>query len=125
MIFVCVCSVISNSVTPWTIDHQASLVIEFSKQEYWSGLPFPVQEIFLTWGSNLHLLCLLHWQVNSLPLAHLGSPIMSLTIPKNYIRSSSYANTQKPPPPKKKQHICLVIYILVFFLRQLIFFVSL
>ena len=28
-------------VTPWTVVHQAPLSIEFSKQEYWSGLPFP------------------------------------------------------------------------------------
>ena len=27
---------------PWTVAHQASLSVEFSKQEYWSGLPFPV-----------------------------------------------------------------------------------
>ena len=27
--------------TPWTIAHQASLSTGFSKQEYWSGLPFP------------------------------------------------------------------------------------
>ena len=26
---------------PWTIDHQASLSMEFSRQEYHSGLPFP------------------------------------------------------------------------------------
>ena len=30
-------------VTPWTVDHQALLSMEFCKQEYWSGLtsPFP------------------------------------------------------------------------------------
>ena len=28
-------------VTPWTIAHQAPLSMEFSRQEYWSGLPFP------------------------------------------------------------------------------------
>ena len=28
-------------MTPWTIAHQASLSMEFSRQEYWSGLPFP------------------------------------------------------------------------------------
>ena len=28
-------------VTPWTIAHQASLSIGFSRPEYWSGLPFP------------------------------------------------------------------------------------
>ena len=26
---------------PWTVAHQASLSMEFSRQEYWSGLPFP------------------------------------------------------------------------------------
>ena len=26
---------------PWTVAHQAPLSMEFSKQEYWSGLPFP------------------------------------------------------------------------------------
>ena len=31
----------SNFVTPWTVAHQAPLCVEFSKQNYWSGLPFP------------------------------------------------------------------------------------
>ena len=26
---------------PWTVAHQAALSMEFSKQEYWSGLSFP------------------------------------------------------------------------------------
>ena len=26
--------------TPWTVAHQAPLSIGFSRQEYWSGLPF-------------------------------------------------------------------------------------
>ena len=26
---------------PWTVDRQAPLSMEFSKQEYWSGLPSP------------------------------------------------------------------------------------
>ena len=29
------------SVTPWTVAHQAPLSMGFSRQEYWSGLPFP------------------------------------------------------------------------------------
>ena len=28
-------------VTPWTVACQASLSMEFSRHEYWSGLPFP------------------------------------------------------------------------------------
>ena len=27
--------------TPWTIFYQAPLSMEFSRQEYWCGLPFP------------------------------------------------------------------------------------
>ena len=26
---------------PWTVAHQASPFMGFSRQEYWSGLPFP------------------------------------------------------------------------------------
>ena len=36
------------------------------------GCHFLFQGIFSTQGSNLHLLCLLHWQVESLPLAPPG-----------------------------------------------------
>ena len=28
-------------MTPWTVAYQAPLSIGFSRQEYWSGLPFP------------------------------------------------------------------------------------
>ena len=28
-------------VTPWTVAHPAPLSMEFSRQEYWSRLPFP------------------------------------------------------------------------------------
>ena len=34
-------SVVSDSVTPWTVAHQAPLSMGFSRQEYWSGLPCP------------------------------------------------------------------------------------
>ena len=38
----CVCD--QSCLTPvnlWTVACQASLSLEFSRQEYWSGLPFP------------------------------------------------------------------------------------
>ena len=39
---VCVCAQsLRFFTTPWTIAHQASLSMKFSRQEYWSGLPFP------------------------------------------------------------------------------------
>ena len=28
-------------VTPWTVAHQAPTSMGFSRQEHWSGLPFP------------------------------------------------------------------------------------
>ena len=34
--------------TPWTLAHQASLFMEVSRQDYWSGLHFLLQGIFLT-----------------------------------------------------------------------------
>ena len=43
--YVCVCilshSLVSDSETPWTVACQAPLSMGFSRQEYWSGLPFP------------------------------------------------------------------------------------
>ena len=41
---VCACvshSVVFNSVSPRTVTHQAPLSKGFSRQNYWSGLPFP------------------------------------------------------------------------------------
>ena len=40
------------------------------------GYHFLLQGIFLTHGLNP---CLLHWQADSLPLSHQGSPLLSLT----------------------------------------------
>ena len=34
-------SVVSDSVTPWTVARQAPLSMRFPRQEYWNGLPFP------------------------------------------------------------------------------------
>ena len=39
----------------------------------WGTISY-VQGIFPTQGSNLHLLCLLHWQMGSLPLTPPGKP---------------------------------------------------
>ena len=40
---VCVCALshVRLFATPWIIAHQAHLSVGFSRQEYWSGLPFP------------------------------------------------------------------------------------
>ena len=68
-------------------DLPGSSVHGFPRQAYWSRLPFPPQGIFLTQGSNPHLLCLLHWQVGSLPLWRLGSPTCTAYVRKNLVLS--------------------------------------
>ena len=37
----CMLSCVTLCATPWTVARQAPLSVEFSRQEYWSGLPFP------------------------------------------------------------------------------------
>ena len=41
---VCACYSLNHAqlfATPWTVAHQSPLSMGFSRQEYWSGLPFP------------------------------------------------------------------------------------
>ena len=78
-------------VTPWTIIHQAPLSMEFSRKEYWSGLLSPTPGNLPNPGSNLHLLCLLHWQVDSLPLSHLGSSQQPCLNPTANITNSEFS----------------------------------
>ena len=79
---------------PMDCSPSGSLLLEFSRQKYWRPFParllypwnfpgkstevgchFPLQRIFPTQGSNLHLSHLLHWQEYSFPLAEdVGSP---------------------------------------------------
>ena len=58
----------------WPIVRQAPLPMEFSRQEYWSGLPCPLLGALPNPGIKSSLLCLLNWQVGSLPLASPGKP---------------------------------------------------
>ena len=67
----CVLSHVWFFVTPWTVAHQAPLPMEFSRQEYWSGLPFPspgdLPNPWIEPGSPA-------LQADSSPLSHQGSP---------------------------------------------------
>ena len=59
---------------PWTVAGQAPLSMEFSRQAHWSGLPFPTPGDLPKLRMELMSLVSLHWQGDSLPLLHLGSP---------------------------------------------------
>ena len=54
------CLVVSDPfATPWTVGHQAPLSMGFSRQEYWSELPFPSPRDLPDPGLNQNLL---HWR---------------------------------------------------------------
>ena len=55
--------------TPWNVTHQAPLSMEFSRQEYWSGLPRPSPGDLPDPGTELVSPAS---QADSLPLYHLG-----------------------------------------------------
>ena len=54
------------------IASQASLSMEFSRQEYWSALPFPTPGHIPDPGIKHVSLHVLHWQADYLPVRHLG-----------------------------------------------------
>ena len=64
-------------VTLWTVAHQAPLSIGFSRQEHWSGLPFPSPEDLPNPGIKPTSPSL---QVDSLPLNLQGSPLERLEL---------------------------------------------
>ena len=66
-------SVLSDSGTPWTVAHQAPLSMGLSRQEYWSGLVFPSPGDLPLPGIKPTSPV---WQPESLPLSHLGSPVI-------------------------------------------------
>ena len=85
-------------VTPWTVAHQAPLFMGFPRQEYWMGCYALHQQVFLIQGSNPSLLCLLNWQVGSLPLVPPGKPISYSTLPPRrallFVVALLYQNSQ-------------------------------
>ena len=63
-------------VTPWTVAHKAPPSMGFSRQEYWSGLPFPSPGDLPDPGIEPRSLAL---QADGLPSEHQGSLSMGFT----------------------------------------------
>ena len=79
---VCVCLLSHFSrfrlfVTLWAVARQVPLSVAFSRQEYWGGLPCPPPGDLPDPGMDPRLLWLLHWQVDSLPLAPSGNSYLT------------------------------------------------
>ena len=68
------------------------LCMGFSRQEHWSGWPFPPPGDLPNPGSNPRLLHPLHWQMDSLPLCHHMGPSYSFYIFKFSNRLKSVLN---------------------------------
>ena len=64
--------------TSWTVAHQALPSMEFSRQEYWSGLPFPSPEDLPDPGIESRSPSL---QADASPSEPLGKPMGSLLVP--------------------------------------------
>ena len=97
--------------TPWTVTCQAPLSMEFSRQEYWSGLPFSIPGQS-SWARDQNL-SLQHWQADSLPLCHLRRKSQENKIHFSSVQFSSVAqlcptlcdpiNRSTPGPPVHHQ----------------------
>ena len=62
------------SVTPWTVACRAPLSMGFSRQEYWSGLPFPPRGDLSNPGTehvSLTLICL-----TCMPISCIGMQVL-------------------------------------------------
>ena len=111
----CVCALnlsIQVFLTPWTTACQAPSFVEFSRQEHWSGLPFPSPGDLSDPGIKPTSLALLHWQVDSLPLRHL-----SFLPASNFTHGSIYRSMllsqfvpPSPSPTFRVHSLCLPLY---------------
>ena len=79
-------------MTPWTVGYQASPPMGFSRQEYWSGLPFPSPGDLPTPGIELRSLTL---QADSLLSETAGNPWFPGFFPEKSMRKAFYMLKQK------------------------------
>ena len=76
----CVLNRVQLFSTLWTVARQAPLSMEFSRQEHWSGLPFPTPRDLPNPEIKPASLAMPHWQVDSLPLSQLGRTFLPRSI---------------------------------------------
>ena len=82
-ICVCVCTLsrVQFLAAPWTVACQDPLSMGFSRQEYWSGLPFPSPGVLPDPGIEPRSPAL---QADSLPTELWGKPHCGLIYPKSH-----------------------------------------
>ena len=90
----CTHSCPTHLVTPWTVACHVSLSMEFSRQEYWTGLPFPTPGDLPDPGIKPVSLASPALAVDSLPLRHLGSPFQTFGLLKLVINLGFGSNSE-------------------------------
>ena len=81
---VCVLSNVQLFANLWTVAHQAPVSIQYFRQEYWSGLPFPPPGDLPIPGIESASLVSGTLQEDSLLLSHQGSPIKQVVLASFY-----------------------------------------
>ena len=71
-------SVVSNSAAPWAVARQAPVSMEFSRQDYWSGLPFPTPGDLPDLGIDPGSPVSPELQADSLPTKPTEKPLQSM-----------------------------------------------
>ena len=91
----CVLSCFSRGqffITLWTVHHQTPLPMGFSRQEYWSGLPFSSPGDLPNPGTEPVSPASSALQADSLPLSHWGSLRPPAALPTNHPVSDAIAS---------------------------------
>ena len=76
-------------VSPWTVTHQAPLSMGLSRQEYWSGLPFPFPDLEMSWEKlSQRLMSFFLTGSYSFCLGHTWVSLQGCTSIENYLFSN-------------------------------------
>ena len=107
-----VASVVSNSLWPYGLEPTRLLCPWDSPyKNIGVGCHVLLQGIFLNQRSNPCLLCLLHWQMSSLPLAPPGKPSNTQSVLLKIIKyKQSPKNCHKPGETKETQRLNVLWY---------------
>ena len=123
VICVYMCSVVSNSAISWTVACQAFLSMGFSRQEYWSRLPFPTPRDLPNLGFKPKSLASPAWRQVLYHCATLEAPSCDIGVCKylfwyNILRTGcfgfEYLRLNLISVKVRKYRIILVLLLLVY-----------
>ena len=91
------CSHVQLSASPWTVAHQDSLSMGCSTKRYWSGLSCPPPGDLPDLGITVipGLLCVLSWQMGSIPPESPGSTLLQIYSTGNALQACLISHPSK------------------------------